>query len=63
MYTEEVNKTGLNNKDDKRIQTFDGIETYAHGTNAFKAYESEMLILEELQLSSAATININDKIR
>ena len=61
MYTEEVNKTGLNNKDDKRIQTFDGIETYAHGTNAFKACESEMLILEEL--SSAATININDKLR
>ena len=61
MYTEEVNKTGLNNKDDKRIQTFDGIETYAHGTNAFKACESEMLILEEL--SSAATININDKFR
>ena len=28
VYTEEVNKIALSNNDDKRIQTFVGIETY-----------------------------------
>ena len=43
VYTEEVNKIGLSNNDDKRLQTFDGITTYPYGTNAFKVCESEML--------------------
>ena len=41
--TEEINKTALSSKDEKRIQTFDGITTYPYGTNAFKVCESEML--------------------
>ena len=32
VYTEEVNKIALSNNDDKRLQTFDGIETYPYGT-------------------------------
>ena len=48
MYTEEVNKVALSNNDDKRIQTFDGIETYPYETNAFKVRESEMLIIKDL---------------
>ena len=43
MYTEEVNKIALNSNDDKRLQTFDRVTTYPHGTNAFKVCESEML--------------------
>ena len=43
MYTEEVNKTALSSNDDKRLQTFDGIETYPYGTNAFKVCESKMV--------------------
>ena len=31
--------------DDKRLQTFDKITTYPHGTNAFKVCESEMLMV------------------
>ena len=46
-YTEEVNKIALSNNDGKRIQTFDGIETYPYGTN-FKVCESEMLITKDL---------------
>ena len=30
VYTEEVNKIPLSNNDDKRIQTFNGIETYPY---------------------------------
>ena len=52
MYTEEVNKILLSNNDDKRIQTFDGIEKYPHGTNAFKACESEMLKVKDLFLKN-----------
>ena len=48
VYTEEVNKIALSNNDDKRIQTFDGIETYPYGTNAFKVCESEMIIIKDL---------------
>ena len=43
MCAEEVNKIALSNDDDKRLQTFDGIETYPYGTNAFKVCKSEMM--------------------
>ena len=46
-YTEGVNKLALSSDDDKRLQTFDGIETYPYGTNAFKVYESEMMVLRD----------------
>ena len=36
VYKEEVNKIALSSDNDKRLQTFDGIETYPHGKNAFK---------------------------
>ena len=48
VYTEEVNKIALNNKDDNRLQTFDRIRTYPYGTNAFKVCENDMLILIDL---------------
>ena len=48
MYTEVVNKIALCSNDDKRIEKFDGIETYPYGTNAFKVCESEMLIIKDL---------------
>ena len=48
MYTEEVNKIALSNNDDKRIQTFDGIETYPYGTNAFKVCKCEVLMVKDL---------------
>ena len=48
MYTEEVNTIALSNNVDKRLQTFDGIETYPYRTNAFKVCESEMLKIEDL---------------
>ena len=31
-YTEEVNKMALSSNDDKRLLTFDRIETYSHRT-------------------------------
>ena len=43
VYTENINKIALCSNDDKRIQTYDKIKTYPHGTNAFKVCESEML--------------------
>ena len=48
VYTKEVNKIALSSNDDKRLQTFDGIETYPYGTNAFKVYESEMMVVRDL---------------
>ena len=43
VYTEEVNKTALSSKNDKRLQTFDRATTYPYGTNAFKVCKSEIL--------------------
>ena len=43
VYTEQINKIALKSNDDKKLQTFDKITTYPFGTNALKAYESEML--------------------
>ena len=48
VYTEESNKIALSSDDDKRLQTFDGIETYPYGTNAFKVCESEMMVVRDL---------------
>ena len=46
VYTEEVNKIALSSNDDKRLQTHDKITIYLYGTNAFKACESEMLVVK-----------------
>ena len=48
VYTEEVNKIALRSNDDKRLKTFDGIETYPYGINTFKVSESEMLMVKDL---------------
>ena len=42
MYTIEVNKTALSSNDNKRLQTFDRVTSFPHGTNAFKLYKNEM---------------------
>ena len=33
VYIEEINKVVLSSNDDKRMQSIDSIETYAHGTS------------------------------
>ena len=45
MYTEEVNKIALCSNDDKRLQTFNVIETYRYGINAFKESGSKMMVV------------------
>ena len=47
LHTEEVNMIVLTSDDDKRLQTFDGIETYPYGTKTFKKCESEMMVLRD----------------
>ena len=40
VYTEEVNNIALSSNDDKKLQTFDGIETYPYGKyNMFLKYK------------------------
>ena len=56
VYIEEVNKIGLSSDDDKRLQSFDTIATYPHGTNAFKVCESEMLMVKKYK-----DLVLNDK--
>ena len=41
VYTVEINKIVLSSNDDKRLQTFDGITTYPHETNAFKSVRAK----------------------
>ena len=43
VYTEKVNKIALSNNDDKRLQTFDGIEACPYGTTneMLKVFESK----------------------
>ena len=48
VYTEKVNKIALSSNDDKRLQTFDSIETYLYETNVFKVCESEMMMVRDL---------------
>ena len=53
-YTEQINKIALSSNDEKRLQTFDKITTYPHGTNAFKVCESEMMIVRDLFVENYA---------
>ena len=39
-YTVNINKIALSSNDYKRLQAFDGVKTYPHGTNAFKVCKS-----------------------
>ena len=60
VYTEEVNKIALSSNDDKRLQTFDGIETYPYGTNGFKVCESEMMTVRGLFVKNHADFLLYD---
>ena len=48
VYTEEVNKIALSSDDDKKLQTFDGIETYPYGTTneMLTVFESKENVLK-----------------
>ena len=48
VYTEEVDKIALSSDDDKRLQTFDGIETYPYGTTneMLRVFESKENVLK-----------------
>ena len=47
VYTEEVNKIALSSDDDKRLQTFDGIETYSYRTTneTLRVFQSKENVL------------------
>ena len=62
VYTEEVNKIALSSNDDKRLQTFDGIETYPYGTNAFKVCEIQMMTVRGLFVENYADFPLYDQI-
>ena len=62
VYTEEVNKIALSSNDDKRLKTFDTMETYPYGTNAFKVYESEMMTVRGLFVENYADFSLYDQI-
>ena len=57
IYTQIVHKTALNNKDDKRIQSFDGIHTYPCGIDKHLLNELETKIKNKpIQLYYSSTI-------
>ena len=60
--TDEVYKIPLSSSDNKRLQTFDKITTYPHGTNAFKVCESEMIIVKDLFVEKYVNCPFHDKI-
>ena len=60
VYTKEVNKIASSSNDDKGLQTFDRIETYQYGTNAFKACESEMITVRSLFVKNYADFPLCD---
>ena len=50
MFTKKklIRLHSLSNNDHKTLQTFDGITTYPYGTNVFKKWETEMLMVKDL---------------
>ena len=62
VYTEDVNKIALSSNDDKRLQRFDKITTYPYGTNAFKVFESEMMIVRDYFIENYVDCPFYDEI-
>ena len=62
VYTEEINKLALGSNDDKRLQTFNKITTYPHGTNAFKVCESEVMTVRDFFVKNYADCPFYDDI-
>ena len=62
MYIEEVSKIALISNDDKRLQSFDGTETYPYGTNAFKVCECEMMTVRGLFIENYEDFPLYDQI-
>ena len=54
VYTKEINKIALSNNDNKRLQTFDKVTTYPHGTNTIKACENEMMMVRDFFIKNYA---------
>ena len=50
VLAEEINKIALSRNDDKRLHTFDRATTYPHRTDAFKVFESEMMMVKNFFL-------------
>ena len=48
-----IDKVALNNRDDKRLRSYNGITTYPYGSNAFK------VCFEELQVKNALAHYLN----
>ena len=44
IYTQTVHKTALNNRDDQKIQSFDGVHTYPYCTDKDLFKELETII-------------------
>ena len=65
VHTEQINKIALSSNDNERLQTFDKITTYPHGTNAFKVCQGEMLMVmkyKDLVLNDKNHIKETNKI-
>ena len=61
MYTEEVNEIALTSND-KRLQTFDEIQTYPYGKNDFKVCESEAKVkLKVVSKECESEMNVKEK--
>ena len=43
MYTQKINKIALSKDDDKRLQDYDEITSWAHGSNVGVVCKSELL--------------------
>ena len=48
VFTEEINKIALSSNDDKRMESFDLIETYTYGTSKALVSEREEIICNNI---------------
>ena len=43
VYTQRVNKIALSSNDDKRLQSYDGVNSFAHGSSVGLVCKAELL--------------------
>ena len=54
VYIEEITRIALSSNDDKRLQIFNRFTAYPHGTDAFKACKSDMMLVRDLLVENYA---------
>ena len=61
VFTEKINKIALSSNDDKRMQSIDSTETYAHGTSKDLVHKKQEIKCNKKKIQNCLTLIVLEK--